>query len=523
MPTFEADVCIIGGGISAAMLAQKVAELSPGLSMIVVEAGRTIFDRENRMRYRERAAQYGENPWPGDYLPEQAGAGLISRTMAVGGSALHWGGTCNRFSEEDLCLKSMYGLYVDWPIEWRELEKFYGEAERRLGVAGESSPFQEDARSEPYPMPPLPLTYNLKQIKAWGDRSGIPFQATPQAKNTRPYDGRAVCVRCGTCDICPTGARYSPAFTFDRLLAAKQIVLHDRTLVRKLVTHDTRGTIVSAHATHRERPDERIEYRAGTFVLAAGYAWSPHLLLLSASSRYPDGLANRSGLVGKYMNGHAFLTSLIELDADILPGMNPDFGLISRQFFRCAPDKPYVRHDLRAWENAGRVTPRLKDDGGHLLFGDDVVADFRRRKTKGTARVRAYYDVHPAAHSELTLNRETKNEYGDPLPSIVHRLDESTIARGAATRAHIASVFERLASTGDANIISTTEGQYLDHPAGGCRMGTDPSQSVCDSYGRTHDHENLFVVGAPTLPSAGCTNGTLTFVALTLRSAEQIV
>lgn len=522
MPTFESDVCIVGGGITAALLAQKLAELKPGLSITIVEAGRSIVDRENRQRYRERSARYGENPWPGDVIPDQAASGIISRTMAVGGSALHWGGTCNRFSEEDLRLKSTYGLYTDWPIEWNELERYYCDAERRIGVAGEPSPFADDRRSEPYPMLPLPLTYNLEQLKTWGDKSGIPFQATPQAKNTRPYDGRSVCLRCGTCEICPTGARYSPDFTFERLLAEKKIVLHDRTLVRKLVPHETGSRIASAQAVHRERPDDPLEYRAGAFVVAAGYTWSPHLLLLSTSSRYPQGVANRSGLVGKYMNGHAFVTAIIELDSDILPGMNPDFGLISRQFFRCRTDVPYVRHDLRIWENPGRVAPRLKSDSGQTLFGDDVVADFRRRKTKSTARVRAYYDVHPSKNSELTLDASAKNVYGDPLPAIVHRFDEQTTALAAPTRSHIAGVFERLAKADGATIVSSTDSNYLDHPAGGCRMGTDAATSVCDSYGRTHDHENLFVIGAPTLPSAGCTNGTLTFVALTLRSAEQI-
>ncbi len=71
-------------------------------------------------------------------------------------------------------------------------------------------------------------------------------------------------------------------------------------------------------------------------------------------------------------------------------------------------------------------------------------------------------------------------------------------------------------------ILSVMKSDYQDHPAGGCRMGTDPAESVCDSYGRTHDHANLFVVGAPTLPTGGCTNGTITFVALTLRSADHI-
>ena len=522
MPVYESDVCIIGGGITAAMLSQKLAALRPGISITVVEAGRTIFDLENRMHYRERTANYGENPWPGDFIDDQSASGIISRTMAVGGLALHWGGTCNRFSVEDLRLKSMYGLSTDWPLEWAELEKFYVEAERRIGVAGEPSPFPGDARSQPYPMTPMPLTWNLKALKAWGDKSGIPFQATPQAKNTRPYDGRSQCLRCGTCDICPTGARYSPDFTFKSLLAAKKIVLHDHTLVRKLITDATGSTIVAAQAVRRDRPEEPIEYRARTFVVASGYAWSSHLLLLSASSKFPNGLANRSGLVGKYMNGHAFMTAIVELDAQIYPGMNADFGLISRQFFRCATDVPYVRHDLRIWENPGRIVPRLKDDGGRMLFGDDVVNDWRGRAKRGTARVRAYYDVHPAENSELTLDPSNKNRFGDPMPKIVHRLDAQTQALAASTKQHLTQVFDRIAKTDAAKIVSTTEGRYLDHPAGGCRMGNDPATSVCDSHGQTHDHRNLFVVGAPTLPNAGCTNGTLTFVALTLRSAERI-
>jgi len=522
MALHETDVCIIGGGITAAMLAQKLSALRPGVSITIVEAGSTLFDLQNRMRYRDRSMKYGENPWPGDFIEDQSAAGIISRTMAVGGLALHWGGTCNRFSQEDLRLKSMYGLYVDWPIEWAELEKFYGEAERRLGVAGEPSPFAGDARSEPYPMEPMPLTWNLKALKAWGDKSGIPFQATPQAKNTRPYDGRSQCIRCGTCDICPTGARYSPDFTFKTLLAQKKITLYDRTLVRKLVTDASGVNVVSAQAVNRDRPEESVEYRARTFVVASGYAWSSHLLLLSTSPQFPNGLANRSGLVGKYMNGHAFMTAIVELDAKIFPGMNADFGLISRQFFRCATDAPYVRHDLRIWENPGRTVARLKDDNGRMLFGDDIVTDFQARSTRGTARVRAYYDVHPAQNSELTLDPAVKNTWGDPMPKIVHRLDAGTEARAASTKQHIAGVFDRLAKTDGAKIVSTTDGQYLDHPAGGCRMGTDPATSVCDSYGQTHDHRNLFVIGAPTLPAAGCTNGTLTFVALTLRSAERI-
>src|SRR5260370_19977969 len=101
------------------------------------------------------------------------------------------------------------------------------------------------------------------------------------------YDGRAMCIRCGTCSICPTGARYSPDFTFKRLLAEKKITLHDQMQVRKLVRHDGKSTIAVAQASER-RQGEPVEYRAKQFVLAAGYTWTPHLLLLS-------GLANSSG------------------------------------------------------------------------------------------------------------------------------------------------------------------------------------------------------------------------------------
>jgi len=521
MPVFESDVCIIGGGITAAMLSQKLMELRPGISINVVEAGRRLFDVENRMTYRQRAIEYGENAWPGDFVPDQKASGIISRTMAAGGSALHWGGTCNRFSEEDLRLKSMYGLYTDWPMKWEELEKFYCEAERRLGVSGEPSPLPEDWRSEAYPMPAMALTYNLNELKKWGEKSGIPFWSTPQAKNTRPYDGRVECIRCNTCLICPTGARYSPDFTYKQLLKRKQFALHDQTLVRQLLLDTNTSKVTAAIAVHSERPNETVEFRAPLFVLAAGYTWSSHLLLLSRNSKFPNGLANRSGLVGRYMCGHEFISAFIEIDAKIYPGMNETHALISRQFFRCKPEDPYVRHDLRIWESPVGREPRLRSDK-KILLGDDLLADWRVRAQRGTARVRAYYDVHPDIDSSLTLDDTQRNRWGDPLPKIKHRLNAETIARQPATREHIQKIFDRLAKNDNGRVLNISDGGYLDHPAGGCRMGTDPATSVCNSFGRTHDHENLFVVGSPTLPNAGCTNGTLTFVALTLRSAGEI-
>jgi choline dehydrogenase-like flavoprotein len=525
MARHEADVCIIGGGISAALLAWKLSERRPGTSIIIVEAGDRALDAQKRWGQRERMLGYGENPWPGDCIEDQAADGIISRTMVVGGSAMHWGGVTNRFSAEDTRLHSMFGLAVDWPLPWPELERYYCEAERRIGVSGEASPLPEDARSEPYPMPGMALSWNLRQLKEWGEKSGIPFWGTPQAKNTRPYDGRGECQRCNTCSVCPVQARYAPDLTFKRLLHSGAIALHDRTLVRRLTPAGTPGRtplIEVAHAVQRDRPDHPVEYRAKLFVVASGYAWSSHLLLLSASSRFPDGLANSSGLVGKYMTGHAFVQTQIALDAEIYPGMNEEHSLVSRQFFRADPTKAFVRHDLRIWESSVNREARLRDDSGKLLLGDAVLSDWRARTKRATARVRAYYDVHPDRTSELTLDASKTNRHGDPLPRIVHRADAASLSRRDATLEHIRGVFARMARNDNGAVGPVEVGNYWDHPAGGCRMGDDPATSVTDSYGRAHDHENLFVVGAPTLPTGGCTNGTLTFAALTLRSADHV-
>ena len=522
MAVYESDVCVIGGGITAALFAQKLTGRVPGIKVVVLEAGERLFDVENRFKYRQRNLAYGENPWPGDLIEDQAARGIISRTMAVGGSALRWQGHANRFSREDLRLRSLYGLAVDWPIEWDELERYYCEAERAIGVSGDPSPHVEDRRSEPYPMPGMVLTYSLNHIKQWAEKSGVAFYSCPQAKNTQDYDDRPTCRRCNTCTYCPIGARYSPDFTYRKLLASRAIELHDRTLVRKLVLDERTSRVVEAQAVNRADPGATTSYRAKTFVLASGYTWTPHLLLLSACARFPNGLGNSSGAVGRYMTGHPFVSANIEFDGPFYSGMDEHHPLISRQFFRCATDRPYARFDIQMFEGSAGHQPRLAGEDGQLMFGDALLADWRKRASRAAARVRMYIDSHPDRESRLTLDAATKNMWGDPLPVIEHRMDAATEQRYPATRQQIIDLYERMARTGNGKILSVTDSTYLDHPSGGCRMGSERATSVCDSYGRTHDHENLFLVGAPTLPTGGCTNSTMTFSALTLRSADRV-
>ncbi len=518
MRTHEADLCIVGAGITGTMLAAKLAA-ERQLSIVVVEAGEKLFDLDKRFEHRQRYLDYRENSWPGDFIEDQGAEGIISRTMAVGGQALHWAATSLRYSREDFRIRSLYGVGWDWPVSYEELEPYYCEAERRIGVAGSQGPESEgwDPRSEPYPMEAFPLDYNQRHLRDWASKADIEFRVTPTARNTRPYDGRMQCMRCGTCNICPTGAKYSPDFTLKTLLDERAIELVPNTLVRRLEL-DGKGRHVQRAVAVDRTSGEELEIRARAFALAGGYTWTPHLMMLSANSRSPNGLANSSGLVGRYMCGHRPMWALIEVPHRIYPGLSLS-SMITRRFMKPPPGNPYIRHDLALFTHTYGRQPRLRDDGGRLLLGDNLMADWRQRSERGCARVRGYYDVLPAKESRVVLDPATRNRWGDPLPGVEHVEHETSRSLRDQTHQQLMGIFERLVARGRGKILETFVGEYLDHPSGGCRMGDDPSESVCDGTGRTHDHENLWIIGAPTCVSSGCVNSTLTFVALSLRTA----
>lgn len=522
----EADICIIGAGITAAMVAEKLAD-ERDARILVIEAGDRPHALGERARLRQRYLNYGENPWPGSHIRGQTVIGRphgFSPSMVVGGLAMHWGAVTPRFTPEDFRIRSLYGLGDDWPIDYDDLDPAYQEAEERMGVAGDPGPPEIDARSGAYPMPALPLTYNLSRLKEWGESAGIPLGPMPSAKNSTAYRGRTACCRNETCwPICPTGAKYSPEFTFDALEARGRLTVETRTLARRLVLADGTNRIGHVEAVHLDRPEETVEIRARTFVLAAGYVWSSHLLLLSADPRFPNGLANGSGLVGKYLGGHRGVNAIVDLPIELYPGMNGQHSLLSQKFMRPGPQERFLRHDFRIWESAVGREPRLRDADGSVQLGDEILAEWRGRALgAGSARLRGYYEVLPARESELTLDPDATNPWGDPLPRVQFRDARESAALREYTEDTITELFADLARAGDGSLLDVRPLETQDHPGGGCRMGDDPETSVVDSFGRSHDHENLFVVGAPTFVTAGCTNGTLTMAALGVRAADEI-
>ncbi|MEY4608012.1 MAG: hypothetical protein RL625_229, partial [Gemmatimonadota bacterium] len=430
----ETDICLIGAGITAAMMAESLAARTTA-EITVLEAGGATTPLRERYERRQRWRDYGESPWTKDHVDDQNALGMaygFSPSMHVGGLAMHWGGVTPRYAPEDFKVRSLFGIGDDWPISYDDLDPFYQEAEERMGIAGEQGPPEMDPRGKPFPLPPLPLSDNLRQLRGWAAAAGVAMWSQPSAKNSVPHGGRGVCQRCDTCyPICPTGAKYSPDFTYEALVRSGRIRLLTDTLVRRLHADARTGRIMQATGNSTRQRDQAVVVRAKTFVLTGGFTWAPHLLLLSVDAAHPAGLANRSGLVGKYLCGHRNVAAQIQLPLDLLPGVNVQHSLVTKQFMRRGHPDRYLRHDLRLWESSFGHSPRLRDDSGTLLFGDALLGDWRRRTKTGVARIRAYYDVLPARESELTLERDTTNAWGDPMPRLTFRdATESAALRG---------------------------------------------------------------------------------------------
>jgi quinoprotein glucose dehydrogenase len=193
----------------------------------------------------------------------------------------------------------------------------------------------------------------------------------------------------------------------------------------------------------------------------------------------------------------------------------------------------YLRHDLRIWESSEGREPRLRGDPpsgageerGALLLGDALLADWRARAKGATARVRAYYDVLPDRESRITLDPGATNRFGDPMPRVAFRDAPESAEQRAWQEESIRDLFRSMARAGRGEVLrmeNSANDLGQEHPGGGCRMGDDPATSVVDRWGRAHDHENLWVAGAPVHVSASCCNGTLTFAAVGLRTAAAI-
>jgi choline dehydrogenase-like flavoprotein len=435
------------------------------------------------------------------------------RVRGVGGSTLHWEGYAVRLHASDLRLRSRYGIAEDWPLSYQDLERYYGAAEQALGVAGAADEPWASVRSAPFPLPPFPFSYSDGMFAAACRTLGVGLHHLPQARNSRAYGGRAQCQACGTCAVCPTGAKASIDLTH---VPAAEATGHARFITEASVLRLEVDRLREVTAAVYARPD-RVEQRIGArvFVLAAGAVENARLLLLSSSREFPAGLANGSGLVGKLFMSHPSIDVVGRAPEKVHPYRIGFSTAMSRQF-AIERDRATRGAFLLEFLNSAGLTPdQLAVKSG--LWGEalprQVAAEFGRE-----LGIRIYCEQLPDPRNTISLAGRVRDYFGNPAPHIDYRI--GPYERGALDDAR--DLATRILASLRVRDIRATGVSYAGHQMGTHRMGADPSISVVDADLRAHEVANLYLVGGGCFVTGSASPPTLTIVALAIRAAEHI-
>ncbi len=531
---FDCDVAIVGSGIAGALVGWKLAQA--GAKVVILDSGPTVNRVEglalafSSMASSVPDATYKMNPWapkpatldPNNYLVQTGPDPFVSNyERVVGGTTWHWLGTALRLIPSDFRLKSTYGVGEDWPLSYDDLEPWYLDAERTIGVAGDDIEDNGSPRSGTYPMPPHPLSYSDTQFSEAARTLGLKVTATPQARvsiqegyNKRPRCcGNAFCI-----PMCPIGAKYD-AMVHVGFAKDAGAEIRENAVVFKLDT-DANGQVTQLHYRSPDKTDSTLT--AKQFVIAAHAIETPKLLLMSISDTLPRGLANSSDQVGRNLMDHP-----TQLTYAMAPNpMGP---------FR-APLSTAGIEDLRDGEfrkERGAFRIELGNDGWSWP-GLDPVAWSQKLIKEGVegrelyrqiaelnvraVRVAGLVEQLPLADSRVTLS-DKLDDIGIPRPEVHYIIDDYTRNGLKAAQARFAELFTALGATA---VTQVPQLQGAGHIMGTYRMGTDAKTSVTNSYGQTWDHPNVWLAGSGLFPTAGTANPTLTIAALALRAAPEI-
>jgi choline dehydrogenase-like flavoprotein len=338
------------------------------------------------------------------------------------------------------------------------------------------------------------------------------------AMNSTDYKGRPACIYDGWCHVgCPTGALANPLVTY--LGDAKKAGAEVRplsTVTRVLST--AQGNKVTGVEYYDAKKERQVQ-EASVVVLAAWSAQNPRLLLNSATDKHAKGLANSSGLLGKYMMAHFASGTWAMFDEDIQNHM----GTTGAQFMS------YDRYGKTSHKGAfgsSFITAgsalKTSDLGGFAnarldLFGPDL-AVFMKRAARRLTRIGAFGEELPNIDNRIELASD-KDEFGMPLAKIIHSFDQDA---AALWNANFEEGLKIAKATGAKEVWSARGNMPTIHLMGGTIMGTNAGDSVTNSYGQTHEIPNLYVAGPGIFATAGASNPTYTILALSLRGAEQL-
>jgi choline dehydrogenase-like flavoprotein len=512
----EAEVCIVGAGAAGGILALELARR--GIQVVVLESG-PRHDFARRWEYVRRYLRH-QDPWqtPLGELDRHTVGGPQpyrlegKRARGVGGSTLHWEGYTLRLHPSDFRLRSLYGIAEDWPISYQDLEPHYAAAEQALGVAGAMDE-SWGPRSGPFPLPPFPLSYSDGLFAPACRALGVAFHHLPQARNSRAHAGRPQCRACGTCHVCPTGAKASVDLTHipEAEATGNARIVTDATVLRlDLARSGEVGAVVYAHPDKVER-----RLTARVVMLAGGAVENARLLLLSASRPWPAGLANRSGLVGKFFMSHPSIDVLGRARDKVHPYRIGFSTAMSRQF---AIERDRTTRGAFIFEYLNSAGPTPERIAVACGLSGEALRQHVRSEFGHWLGIRVYGEQLPDRVNAVSLAPNAKDYFGSPVPHLHCRVGpyERKALDEAKERAG------RILVAAGASQIRATGLTYAAHQMGTHRMGDDPRTSVVDVNLRAHDVPNLYLVGGGCFVTASASPPTLTIAALAIRAAGHV-
>jgi choline dehydrogenase-like flavoprotein len=517
------DVVVIGCGAGGGVIAKELGEA--GLSVVVLDAGKRYQPARDYLTDREdfELAATGvydpEDPRRDLYTATGRDGFLFNRVKGVGGSTLHYIAISLRFHESDFRTHSDDGVGTDWPITYADLEPYYTLVEYELGVSGPhrdyANPF-DAPRSRWFPTEAHEFNAASKVIKRGADKLGLHMVREPVAIPSKDWNGRPACVQAGTCSLgCRIAAKSSIDVTYvPKAEATGRVQFRPESMAREITLDDDgrARSVLYLDAQGREH-----QIRAQAFVVAGNAVETARLLLLSTSRRFPQGLANSSGLVGKYFMEHLAVFAYARFAERTDPWRGIPSGGMIQDYYATNRRNSFARGWSSFVTNGGqwplavaRRVPgwgashktRVKELFGHgvgLASAGEQLADVR---------------------NHVALDPIVKDIFGVPVPRLTNEPRENDRAMLNAISARFRDLFD---AAGAVERWEQRQPGCSAHYMGTCRMGADPRTSVVDAWCRTHDIPNLFIGDGSVFVTGAAVNPALTISAIATRTAEGII
>jgi choline dehydrogenase-like flavoprotein len=504
----EVDVVVVGVGSAGGVLVQRLARA--GFAVVGIEAG-PFWDTERDWVSDEAGSHklYWTAPRvTGGSSPIALGANNSGH--GVGGGSVHWAGFTPRFHPSDFRVLSEDGLGADWPITYQDLKPYYELLEREIPVSGPAHFPWGDPHGYTYgPHPSAEVTNIL--VRGCTNLGIRVVAGGPVAINAGAHGDRPHCVYRGFCiQGCKVGAKQSTLVSHVPDAVDHGAEIRARCMVSRVAVAD--GRVTGVHYID-EAGNEH--FQRARLVVVSGYAIeTPRLLLNSACAAFPDGLANSSGTLGKYLmvqGGNVVLGRFPDL---VRMYKGPPANGITEEFYETDPRRGFARGF--AIQTVGPLpisfAKMMMVAKGAWGWGmRRVMMDYNHWAALGFLG-----EILPWEDNRVTLADEV-DRFGLRVAKVdfhLHDNDRRLIEFG------VAKVEEVLRAAGAEEVVQEPRFAHL---VGGARMGRDPRTSVVDGVGGAHDVPNLFVCDGSILPTQGSANPGLTIQSLAARTADYLI